>query len=68
MNNNLNSLQMVKPSIIASPISGAPVKPQLKTYIRNNQQITEAHWIDPNSGTFIRKGIVSVVPINSVKK
>ena len=59
---------MVQPIIIASPISGAPVKPQLKVYIRNNQQITEAHWIDPNSGTFIRKGIVSIIPIADVKK
>ena len=63
MINNLSNQQFVKPVVIASPISGAPVKPQLKTYTRNGQQITEAHWIDPNSGTFIRKGIVSVVPV-----
>lgn len=68
MINNLSNQQMVKPVIIPSPISGAPVKPQLKTYIRNNQQITEAHWIDPNSGTFIRKGIVSVTPVAPAKK
>lgn len=62
---NISSQNFVKPVIIASPISGAPVKPQLKSYERNGQRITEAHWIDPNSGTFIRKGIVSV---DNIKK
>ena len=63
MINNMSNQQFVRPTIIASPISGAPVKPQLKSYVRNNQKVTEAHWIDPNSGSFIRKGIVSIEPV-----
>lgn len=62
---NLSNQQFVKPVIIASPISGNPVKPQIKTFVRGDQKVTEAHWVDPNSGTFIRKGIVSV---ENVKK
>jgi hypothetical protein len=27
---------------------------------RGGKIYTEAHWIDPASGTFIRKGIVSI--------
>ena len=57
---NMGNQHFVKPQIITSPISGNPVKPQLKTYVRDNQKIVEAHWTDPNSGTFIRKGSVSV--------
>lgn len=57
VNNNMN---MVEPKIIESPISGQAVKPRLRTYIRGNQEIVEAEWIDPASGTFIRKGIVSI--------
>lgn len=63
MSANLSNQHFVKPVVITSPISGNPVRPQLKTFTRGNQKITEAHWIDPNSGTFIRKGIVSVEQI-----
>ena len=48
------------PKIITSPISGQPVKPLIKSYITSGKEITEAHYIDPASGTFIRKGIISV--------
>ncbi len=48
------------PKIITSPISGQPVKPLIKSYITGNKEITEAHYIDPASGAFIRKGIISV--------
>jgi hypothetical protein len=53
-------MDFIQPRIIQSPISGEPVKPRLHTYIRNQQEIVEAEYIDPASGTFIRKGIVSV--------
>lgn len=56
-------MEFITPKIIVSPISGQPVKPRLKTYIRGNQEIVEAEYIDPASGTFIRKGIVSVKEI-----
>jgi len=56
-------MDYITPRIIVSPISGQPVKPQIKTYIRDGKEITEAEYIDPASGTFIRKGIVSVKEI-----
>lgn len=51
---------MIDPKPIVSPISGQTVKPRLRTYIREGKEIVEAEYIDPASGTFIRKGIVSV--------
>lgn len=53
-------MDFITPRIITSPISGQPVRPRLHTYIRGNKEIVEAHYIDPASGTFIRKGVVSV--------
>lgn len=58
-------MDFISPKPIVSPISGEIVKPRLRTYIRGTQEIVEAEYIDPASGTFIRKGIVSV---NEVKK
>lgn len=57
-------MNFVSPKIINSPISGQPVKPRLRTYIRGQQEIVEAEWIDPASGTFIQKGVVSVKDIS----
>lgn len=48
------------PKIMTSPISGQPVKPLIKSYINDHKEITEAHYIDPATGAFIRKGIISV--------
>ena len=56
-------MDIIEPKIIVSPISGQPVKPRLKTYIRNQQEIVEAEYIDPASGSFIRKGIVSITDL-----
>lgn len=53
-------MDLIQPKIIQSPISGEPVRPTLRTYIRGNQEIVEAEYIDPASGSFIRKGVVSV--------
>lgn len=53
-------MDFIQPRIITSPISGQPVKPRLKTYVREGKEVVEAEYIDPASGTFIRKGIVSV--------
>lgn len=52
-----------RPTIITSPISGQPCKPTIQEYIRGKQKVTEATYIDPASGTFIRKSIVSVEDI-----
>jgi len=56
-------MDYIQPKIIQSPISGEPVKPRLRTYIRNQQEIVEAEYIDPASGAFIRKGIVSITDL-----
>lgn len=53
-------MDFIQPKIIQSPISGQPVKPSLKSYIRDGKEVTEAHYIDPATNAFIRKGIVSI--------
>lgn len=53
-------MNFVRPVQITSPISGQPVFPKIVTLDNGKQIIKEAHWIDPASGAFIRKGIVSV--------
>jgi hypothetical protein len=53
-------MDYVTPKQITSPISGQPVNPKIVTLQRGNKIITEAHWIDPASGQFIRKGIVKI--------
>lgn len=56
-------MDSVEPKRIISPISGLPVEPRIVTTVVGNKQIKEAHWIDPASGAFIRKGLVSVEEI-----
>jgi len=53
-------MDTIKPVIITSPISGQPTKPIIKTNIIGGKEVTEAHYFDPASGTFIRKGVISV--------
>ena len=56
-------MNKVKPIIITSPISGQPSVPRIiETRIGNNI-VKEAHWFDPSSGTFIRKGVIEVIPV-----
>ncbi len=59
-NNYHSSMNMVRAIPIASPISGETVQPRLHKVERDGKMYTEAHWIDPASGAFIRKGIVSI--------
>lgn len=56
-------MDIIQPKIITSPISGEPVRPTLKKYVREGKEIVEAEYRDPASGAFIRKGIVSVKDI-----
>lgn len=56
-------MDLIQPKIIKSPISGQPIKPRLKTYVRGDKEITEAEYIDPASGAFVRKGVISVKDI-----
>ena len=51
----------LQPKKIVSPISGNPVTPKIITREVEGKIVTEAHYYDPNSGTFLHKGIVSIV-------
>jgi len=61
-------MDIVKPVKITSPISGQPVEPKIVTRVYGDKIYTEAHWIDPSSGAFIRKGIVKIEPLPNSKK
>jgi hypothetical protein len=57
-------MDLIQPKVIVSPISGQPVKPVLRTYVREGKEIVEAEYYDPASGAFIRKGIVSIKDVS----
>ena len=67
-NNNINAMQMVRAIPIASPISGETSFPRIHKVERGGKIYTEAHWICPASGAFIRKGIVSIEDVDRSKK
>ncbi len=48
---------------ITSPYTGALVRPRLKSREYRGKVYTEAHWVCPDSGNFIRKGLVKVEDI-----
>lgn len=56
----MNNLPLVQPKIIQSPFSGSPIRPQLRDRESNGKIYTEAHWICPDSGRFVQKGVVSI--------
>lgn len=58
-------MDFVEPKRIISPISGQTVEPRIITVKNGNKIIKEAHWIDPASGAFLRKGIVSIEDVKS---
>ena len=53
-------MNYVRPINIVSPITGDAVRPKLVRTERAGKIYTEAHWICPRSGQFIRKGLVSI--------
>jgi hypothetical protein len=61
-------MDFVRPVKIASPISGQPVAPRIVERIVDNKLHKEAHWIDPASGTFIRKGLISIEELPKQEK
>lgn len=60
MNDNI---PYVQPKIIASPFTGGPIKPQIRERRTGDKIYTEAHWICPDSGRFVHKGIVKIEDI-----
>ena len=61
-------MDLVRPVKITSPISGQPVAPKIVERVVGNKLYKEAIWIDPVSGTFIRKGIVSIEDLDQKKE
>ena len=61
------NIPFVQPKTIQSPYTGEYIKPKIRTYddTYKNKRYTEAQWICPTSGNYIKKGIVSVEDINS---
>ncbi len=60
-------MQTVRPIIIPSPISGSPVRPRIKETVRDGKIYTEAYWYCPDSGQFIKKGLISVTDPKDVE-
>lgn len=53
-------MNTVRPIVISSPITGSPSKPKIITTERDGKLYEEAHWYCPDSGQFIRKGLISI--------
>ena len=53
-------MDFVNPQPIQSPYTGDLIRPRLRTREYLGKLYTEAHWICPNSGQFVRKGLVKV--------
>ena len=53
-------MNTVRPIQIASPITGSPCRPKIIKTERDGKIYEEAHWYCPDSGQFIRKGLVSI--------
>lgn len=58
-------MNRVEPRIITSPISGQPSVPRIIETRVGKNMVKEAHWFDPASGAFIRKGVIEIKPISS---
>lgn len=54
-------MDIVRPTKIASPISGQPSTPKIVENRVGDKIYVEAHWYDPASGAFIRKGLVKIL-------
>ena len=53
-------MNYVRPINIMSPYTGELVRPKIVTTERDNKIYTEAQWYCPNSGQFIRKGLIKI--------
>lgn len=56
----MNNIPLVEPKIISSPITGNPIRPQLRQRQSGKYIYTEAYWYCPDSGSFVKKGVVKV--------
>lgn len=65
MDNNPGNF--VRPTKIVSPISGQTSSPKIVERRIGDKIHVEAHWYDPASGTFIRKGTVEIRDVSDKK-
>lgn len=56
-------MDIVRPQPIRSPFTGRLIQPRLREREYLGKIYTEAHWICPDSGQFVRKGLVKVEEI-----
>lgn len=56
----MSNIPYVQPVIIPSPFSGSPIRPQIRKRESAGKVYTEAHWVCPDSGRFVKKGVVSI--------
>ena len=61
-------MDFVRPIKITSPISGQSVVPKIVEKIVDGKLHKEAHWYDPASGIFIRRGLISIEDLTDAKK
>ncbi len=61
------SQDFVRPIKIVSPISGQPSIPKLVERRIGDKIHVEAHWYDPASGTFLRRGLVEIKDVEPKK-
>ena len=59
----MNQPPYVQPIVITSPYSGEPIRPQIRERISDGKVYTEAYWMCPSSGQFVKKGIVKIEPV-----
>ena len=62
-------MHYVQPKIIASPVTGSPIRPRIKETTRAGKIYKEAYWYCPDTGQFVQKGLVSITdPTDAEKK
>lgn len=61
-------MNYVRPIRITSPYSGSPVNPKIVETKRDGKIYSEAHWYCPDSGHFIRKGLIEIKDAKTGKK
>jgi hypothetical protein len=54
-------MNIVRPVIIESPISGNPTKPNITERKVGDRIYVEASWTCPSSGVFFKKGLVKIL-------
>jgi hypothetical protein len=65
---SVTTIPFVEPKVIHSPFSGYPIRPRIQERVQNGYLVKEAIYIEPSTGEFFRKGVISMTPIEDPKK